>query len=67
MIYNQVIQKISSYVEHHRMNIDAMSFAEMVVGLLLRYAIMEDNPKYHMMNGKEQHTYLTTYLNILNI
>ncbi|MDX9691738.1 MAG: helix-turn-helix domain-containing protein [Acholeplasmataceae bacterium] len=67
MIYHQVIQKISSYVAHHQIDVDSISFAEMVVGLLLRYAIMEDKPMYHLLNEDEQNKYLNTYLNILNI
>jgi len=67
MIYNQVIQKISRYVIHNKLQVDAISFAEMVVGLLLRYVIMEEKPMYHLMNDDEQNKYLSTYLNILNI
>ena len=67
MIYNQVINTISRYVAHHQLNVDSISFAEIVVGLLLRYAIMEEQPKYHMLGVNEQQTYLSTYLNILNI
>ncbi|MFA6692931.1 MAG: TetR/AcrR family transcriptional regulator [Acholeplasmataceae bacterium] len=67
MIYHQVIQKISRYVTHHHIQVDATSFAEMVVGLLLRYAIMEEHPQYHVMDKDEQSHYLTTHLNILNI
>ena len=52
---------------HHHIQVDATSFAEMVVGLLLRYAIMEEHPQYHVMDKDEQSHYLTTHLNILNI
>jgi len=67
MIYNQVIKKISKYVAYHELHVDSISFAEIVVGLLLRYAIMEDKPIYHLLDKDEQLKYLSSYLNILNI
>ncbi len=67
MIYNQVIQKISRYVSYHQLNVDSISIAEIVVGLLLRYAIMEEKPIYHLLEEVEQKKYLSSYLNILNI
>ena len=67
MIYNQVINTISHYVLHHQLNVNYKSFAEIVVGLLLRYAIMEEKPIYHLLEAEEQQKYLSTYLNILNI
>ncbi|MDY0294894.1 MAG: helix-turn-helix domain-containing protein [Acholeplasmataceae bacterium] len=67
IIYQQVIQKISRYVSYHQLNVDAISFAEIVVGLLLRYAIMEEQPMYHLLDDDEQNKYLSSYLNILNI
>ena len=67
MIYNQVIQKVSNYIKYHQLAIDPISFAEMIVGLLLRYAIMEDSNQYHLMDSNEQKIYITNYLNILNI
>ena len=67
MIYGQVIQKISRYVSYHQSNVDSISFAEIVVGLLLRYAIMEEKPMYHLIEEDEQNKYLSNYLNILNI
>ncbi len=67
MIYNQVIQTISKYVLYHELNVDSISFAEIIVGLLLRYAIMEEQPIYHLIDENEQRKYLSSYLNILNI
>ncbi len=67
MVYQQVIQKISNYVSHHQINVDSISFAEIIVGLLLRYAIKEDQPTYHLLDQDEQDKYLSSYLNILNI
>lgn len=67
IISNQVIQRISSYVKQNNLEIDAISFAQMVVGLLLRYAVMETAPKYHKLIRDEQIKYLNNYLNILNI
>lgn len=67
IISNQVINKITLYVKHHDLDINPISFAELFVGLLLRYAIMEDTPAYHKLNSDQQQAYLRSYLNILNI
>ncbi len=67
VISSQVIKKITLYLQHHHLEIDATAFAQMVVGLLLRYAIMEDKLSYHLLNKDEQEKYLTSYTNILNI
>jgi len=67
IISNQVISKISQYVKIHKLNLDPESFAEMIVGLLLRYAIMEEKPDYHLLNQDEQMKYLISYIQILNI
>lgn len=67
LISKQVIKKISRYVQHHHLQVDSLLFAQMVVGLLLRYAIMESSPMYHLWSKAEQTKYLKSYLNILNI
>jgi hypothetical protein len=67
IISSQVIHKISLYVKHHNLDVDPISFAQMIVGLLLRYAIMEERPVYHKLNHDEQTKYLKSYLDILNI
>ncbi|MFA6801042.1 MAG: TetR/AcrR family transcriptional regulator [Acholeplasmataceae bacterium] len=67
IISNQVIHKISGYIKYHNLDINPQSFAELIVGLLLRYAIMEDKPIYHKLDQKNQEAYLNSYLNILNI
>ncbi len=67
MIYNQVILKIAKYVDYHKLNFDAKLYVQIIVGLLLQYAIMEENPKYHLINDKEQKQYILNYLNVLHI
>ena len=67
IISNQVIKKISVYVKHHELDMDPLAFAQLIVGLLLRYAIMEEEPMYHKLEANEQVAYLQSYLNILNI
>lgn len=67
VISNQVIKRISSYVKHHGLSINSYSFAELVVGLLLRYAIMEDNPVYHKFSKENKDIFLNNYLDIFNI
>jgi AcrR family transcriptional regulator len=67
IISNQVIQKISLYTKHHQLDMDPLAFAQLIVGLLLRYAIMEERPIYHQLGKDEKIKYLKSYLNILNI
>lgn len=67
VIYSQVIQRISFYIKHHKLNLDSSSFAEIVVGLLLRYAIMEVNPLYHLCEKEEQIKYLKNYMDVLKV
>ncbi|MCD4827488.1 MAG: TetR/AcrR family transcriptional regulator [Acholeplasmataceae bacterium] len=67
IISNQVIQKISRYAKVHKLDMHRESFAQLVVGLLLRYAIIEENIIYHKLDQKQQELYLENYINILNI
>lgn len=67
VISKQVTKKISHYVCHHDLAIDPIFLAQLVVGLLLRHAIMEDKSVYHRLNASDQKKYLKNYINILNI
>lgn len=67
MISNQVKEKISLYVIHHKLDINPELLSQLIVGLLLRYAIMEERPLYHNLKQDEKIKYLNSYLNILNI
>ena len=49
-----MINQIKAYVKHHNLKIDPEAFAQLVVGLLLRYAIMEEIPTYHLLNEKRK-------------
>jgi len=67
LISKQVMSKITGYATTHQLNVDAHAFAEMAVGLLLRYAVMEEKPVYHLLDTEEQKKYLKSYIQILNI
>ncbi|MBN2268932.1 MAG: TetR/AcrR family transcriptional regulator [Acholeplasmataceae bacterium] len=67
MMYTQMIQNISKYVLYHQLSVNPNLYAEIMVGLMLRYAIMEEQPVYHLLKEDDQQKYLVTYLNILNI
>lgn len=67
VISAQVVKRITLYISHNGLNLEANAFAELIVGLLLRYAIMEDNPKYHLWRNKEQENYLLRYLSIIGL
>jgi heat shock protein HspQ len=38
-----------------------------IAGILLRYAVMENQPVYHLMNEDEQLNYIESYIDVLNI
>lgn len=67
LISSQVINQIKTYIKRHNLAIDSQSFADLVVGLLLRYAIIEETPRYHLLDQTEKTIYLNNYLNILKI
>lgn len=67
VIYAQVVNKISIYISYHHVDIDAVAFAETIVGLLLRYAIMEEAPAYHLLEKTKQKQIISKYLTIFDI
>jgi AcrR family transcriptional regulator len=67
LISSQVISRIKTYVEYHEVHFNPEAFAEMIVGLLLRFAVMEKEPSYHLMDHDEQLKYLDGYMQILNL
>lgn len=67
LISSQVISQIKTYVDYHETHFNPEAFAEMIVGLLLRFAVMEKHPSYHLMEKDEQAKYLDGYIEILNL
>lgn len=67
LIYNQVNKRVLYYVTHHKLKVDAASYTKVVVGLLLRYAIMEENPIYYKLNKTEQDNYIHRLIEVLKI
>ncbi len=67
LIYSQVIQRVTLYVSHHKLNVDAILFTEVVVGLLLRYAIMEESPIYYKWDAIKQNKHTEKYIDMLKI
>lgn len=67
IISNQVIETIKSYVAHHDLDLDPVYFTHIIVGLLLRYAVIEENPIYHQLPREQQKDYLKNYLQLLKI
>ena len=67
IISNQVTEKIARHIEIHSIQLDPKSLSDLVVGWLLRYAIMEEKPMYHLLDEQEQQKFLNQYIRILNI
>lgn len=67
IISNQIIDNIKNYVAQHDLDLDPVYFTHMIVGLLLRYAVIEENPIYLQLTREQQTDYLKNYLQLLNI
>jgi len=67
IISNQVTEKIARHIEIHSIELDPKSLSDLVVGWLLRYAIMEERPVYHLLDEHKQQKYLNQYIKILKI
>ncbi len=67
IISNQVTEKIARHIEINSIQLDPKSLSDLVVGWLLRYAIMEEKPVYHLLDEQEQQKFLNQYIRILNI
>lgn len=68
IIINKEVSKIfEEYISHNKINKDATIITETLVGILLRYAVMNGNHKYHLLNKKEQESFLLRYTSVLKI
>lgn len=66
-IYDHIIKTISHYASYHQLKINPIVYGELMVGLLLRFAVMEETPNYHLLSKEEQKNYLENYFKIINI
>ena len=66
MIYMQITDKLEAYIMDNQLTLDATSLADLMVGILLKYAIMSDL-SYHTLSKQKQKDFLRPYLNIINI
>ena len=66
MIYMQITDKLETYIKDNQLSLDAKALADLMVGFLLKYAIMSDL-SYHTLSKTKQKDYLNPYLNMINI
>lgn len=62
LISSQVTSRVKTYVKYHEVHFNPEIFSEMLVGLLLRFAVMEKEPSYHLIDKNEQTKYLDEYI-----
>lgn len=66
-ISKQVSKDIVSYVQYHKLDVDPVTLAQLIVGILLRYAIMEEHMVYHLLKDEQQSKYLEKIIKTLDI
>ena len=62
----QVMDPISRYLEVHAPSIDPARITELMIGFLLRYAMMESNPTYHLWTKEVQDQYWKRYGDLIS-
>ncbi|KFZ26773.1 MAG: Nucleoid occlusion factor SlmA [Candidatus Izimaplasma bacterium HR2] len=65
VIFNSVSQAIKKYFEINNIDLDYQAYSKIIGGILLGYAILPNEKKYHSMNLKEKNSYLDKYLKII--
>jgi hypothetical protein len=66
-ISKDLMRRIETYVDMNEVHLNPVTFSKVIAGMLLRYAIMEEQPIYHLMDYDEQLKYIENYIDILNI
>lgn len=67
MISNQVVSTITNFFSYRKVNLQPVPISELLVGILLRYAIMEQKIVYHLLNDDEKETLINKYIKNLKI
>lgn len=67
MISNQVVSTITNFFSYRKANLQPVPISELLVGILLRYAIMEQKIVYHLLNDDEKETLINNYIKNLKI
>jgi len=65
VIFNSVSQSIKKYFEINDINLDFDAYSKTIGGILLGYAILPNEKKYHVMNSIEKEEFLKKYLKII--
>lgn len=65
VIFNSVSQAIKKYFEINKIDLDYKAYSKIIGGILLGYAILPNEKKYHTMNAKEKNRFLDNYLKII--
>lgn len=66
-ISKDLMQRIETYLSINEVHLNSETFTGVIAGILLRYAVMENQPVYHLMNEDEQLKYIESYIDVLNI
>jgi AcrR family transcriptional regulator len=65
VIFNSVSQAIKKYFEINKIDLDYQAYSKIIGGILLGYAILPNEKKYHTMSEKEKNVFLDNYLKII--
>ncbi len=65
VIFNSVSQAIKKYFEINNIDLDFESYSKIIGGILLGYAILPNEKKYHTMNSIEKKNFIDNYLKII--
>lgn len=65
VIFNSVSQAIKKYFKINNIDLDSDSYSKIIGGILLGYAILPNEKKYHTMSSKEKTSFLDNYLKII--
>ncbi len=65
VVFNSVSHAIKKHLELNNIGLDSQAYSKIVGGILLGYAILPNEEKYHTMSSKEKSEYLDKRLKII--
>lgn len=67
VISHQVDKQIMDCIRYRQLSIDSKELTDVVVGILLKYAIIEEGVQFHLLSETNQNQYINRYLKLFNI
>lgn len=64
-IHEQTKEIIKTYFQTQQINENPLRYTELIVGLLLRYAIIDHKKEYHLLSKEDRSKMIKEYLDIL--